>query len=161
MDSISKLLVLRALNEYKLSIAIFNLSLNEDVQEKLGVEKPETYYSAVISHCYYSIFYLAKAYLRSKDISVFAPEEHKKTYEEFEKLVSSGKVDFELLKIYQSIMIKADTLLGIFKTEKKKRGDFTYKRLPQANKNPAEESIKNAEKFYKHIIVLLEEDSLY
>lgn len=157
MDSISKLLVERALNELKLSKAVFNLSSDENTQEILGIEKPETYYSAVISHCYYSIFYLAKAYLKSKGISVSAPEEHGKTYEEFEKLVISGKVDLELLKIYQSIMIKADTLLGIFKTEKKKRGDFTYKKFPQANKDPAEQSIRNAEKFYKHIIILLEQ----
>ena len=39
---------------------------------------PETYYSAVIAHSYYSIFYGAKAYLAKKGVEVSAPEEHKK-----------------------------------------------------------------------------------
>jgi hypothetical protein len=40
--------------------------------------------------------------------------------------------------------------LEIFKTEKKKRGDFTYNTIPQANMEPAGESIKNAKEFMKH-----------
>ena len=51
--------------------------------------------------------------------------------------------------------IKADTLLGIFRIEKKKRGDFTYQTLSQANKEPAEESIKNAKAFFSHIYLLI------
>lgn len=48
-------------------------------------------------------------------------------------------------------MLRADTLLEIFQTEKGKRGKFTYRKLPQANVEPAKESIKNAEEFFKHI----------
>lgn len=33
---------------------------------------------------------------------------------------------------------KAETLLKIFKSERKKMGHFTYQRIAQANKEPAE-----------------------
>ena len=118
--------------------------------------KEDTYYSAVISHSYYSIFYAAKAYLLLKGVKTKAPEEHKKTYNEFKKLVLQGIVDKELLAIYDDIMIKADNLLGIFKTEKKKRGTFTYQKLSQANLEPAKESLENAKTFLKHIRKLCE-----
>ena len=74
-----------------------------------------------------------------------------KTFEEFKVLVEKGVVDVELLKIYESMLTRADTLLGIFQMEKRKRGKFTYRKLPQANMEPADESLKNAEMFFKHI----------
>ena len=72
-------------------------------------------------------------------------------YEEFKKQVEKGAIDVELLKIYQQLMTRADTLLKIFQTEKSKRGKFTYRTIPQANAEPAKESITNAETFFKHI----------
>ena len=120
------------------------------------IEQPETYYSSVISHAYYCIFYSAKAYLAKKGIKTEAPEEHKKTYEEFKRLVFLGTVDKELLKIYDEIIVKADTLLGIFKIEKKKRREFTYQKLAQANLEPANKSLENAKTFLKHIRKLCE-----
>ena len=69
--------------------------------------------------------------------------------------VLSGEIDVELLNIYKSLAVKADELLGIFKREKSKRGRFTYRKLPQANMEPADESILNAEKFLKNINLLL------
>ena len=90
-----------------------------------------------------------------KNISTVPPEEHKKTLEEFEKLALSGEIDMELLKIYKSIVVKADELLGIFRKEKSKRGRFTYKQLPQSNLEPAKESIENAEKFIKNINLIV------
>ena len=54
------------------------------------------------------------------------------------------------------MMIKAEDLLEIFKTEKKKRGDFTYNTIAQANVSPANESVKNAKLFFKHCSVYLE-----
>jgi len=36
-----------------------------------------------------------------------------------------------------------------------KRGHFTYKTIPQANKDPAEQSIKNAVYFVKNIRSIL------
>ena len=84
------------------------------------------------------------------------PEEHKKTLNEFEKLTLSGNIDVELLKIYKSIVIKADVLLGIFKREKGKRGEFTYKKLPPANLEPAKESVEHAEIFLKNINLIIQ-----
>ena len=79
------------------------------------------------------------------------------TLEEFEKLALSGEIDVELLKIYKSIVVKADELLGILRKEKSKRGKFTYKKLPQANLDPAKESLTNAEKFFKNINLMIKE----
>lgn len=44
----------------------------------------------------------------------------------------------------------------IFKDEKWKRGHFTYQTIPQANKEPAEQSIQNALTFIRNIKMVLE-----
>lgn len=106
----------------------------------------------MISHSYYCIFFSAKAILAEEDIETAAPEVHKKTIEAFENsLVKTGKLDTQLLTIYKKMMIRADELLGIFSKEKKKRGEFTYQKLPQANRDPAQESFDNASLFFKNI----------
>ena len=128
----SKLYIHRAENEIKLAEIIFTISEEPRIQkETFKIKDPETHYSAVIAHSYYSIFYGAKAYLTKKGIEVSAPEEHKKTFAEFKKFVESGELDVELLKIYQEALVRAEYLLGIFKEEKKKRGEFTYRTMPQ------------------------------
>src|SRR3989344_2925920 len=152
MDLNYNLYLERANNEIKFADIALIVSNNKDLQvDVFKIEQPETYYSSVISHAYYCIFYSAKAYLAKKGIKTEAPEEHKKTYNEFKELVFQGIVDKELLKIYDDIIIKADTLLGIFKSEKKKRGEFTYQKLSQANLEPANKSLENARTFLKHI----------
>lgn len=155
MDLNFKLCLERANNEIKFADIGLFVSQNPNIQvEVFKIDQPETYYSAVISHAYYCIFYSAKAYLAKKGIKTEAPEEHKKTYEAFKSFVLKGVVDKELLDIYDEIVIRADTLLGIFKAEKKKRGEFTYQKLPQANQDPAKQSIENAKTFLRHIIKL-------
>ncbi|MDD4353430.1 MAG: HEPN domain-containing protein [Candidatus Nanoarchaeia archaeon] len=156
MDSEYKLYLSRAQNELNLSNIIIKISNNKDLQISLFEIKPDTYYSASIAHAYYSIFYAAKAYLFLKNVKTKAPEEHKKTFEEFSKFVNKGIIDVELLKIYKNILIKADSLLFIFEYEKGKRSNFTYKKLPQANYEPAKESINNAQIFFNHIFNLCE-----
>ncbi len=135
---------------------ILRISDDKNMQIKVFGMKEDTYYSATISHAYYSIFYAAKAYLLLKGIKTQAPEEHKKTFDEFSKLCDKGIIDVELLKIYQNMLIRADSLLHIFELEKGKRGKFTYRRIPQANQEPAQESIKNATFFYTQIFGLCE-----
>lgn len=148
----SRLYIHRAENEIKLAEIIFVISKDTDIQkETFEIKDPETYYSAVIAHSYYSIFYGAKAYLAKKGVKVSAPEEHKKAFDEFKKFVESGNLDVELLKIYQQALVRAEYLLGIFKEEKSKRGRFTYRTMPQANKEPAKESLDRAKIFFKHI----------
>lgn len=85
------------------------------------------------------------------------PNVHKKTYDAFEEhFVKTGILDANLLQIYQKMMVRADELLQIFKDEKWKRGHFTYQTIPQANKEPAEQSIQNALTFIRNIKLVLE-----
>lgn len=157
MSDDAELYLQRAENELIAAQMLFEVSSNPILQkEQFKLEKEFTFYSTVISHSYYSIFYSAKAILIKNDIKTEAPEVHKKTLEAFEKdLVNSGKLDIELLNIYQKMIVRADALLGIFFMEKRKRGEFTYQTLPQANKEPAEESLKNALFFFKNINKIL------
>lgn len=141
----------RAQNEINLSEIVMELSLNPNSQTTFKVTKVDTYFSSVISHAYYAIFYSAKAYLLKKGIKTTVPNEHKKTFKAFKRFVKEGTIDKELLKIYEDIIIKAETLLGIFKDEKKNRGEFTYQKLAQANKEPARNSLENTKTFFRHI----------
>jgi len=157
MDFEHKIYLARAQNELNLSIMIMRISDDKELQISTFGMKEDTYYSATISHAYYSIFYAAKAYLLLKGIKTEAPEEHRKTFDAFSTLVEKGVVDVELLNIYRNMLIKADTLLHIFELEKGKRGRFTYRRIPQANQEPAQESIKNAQFFFKSLFALCEQ----
>ena|SRR3989338_5485495 len=159
MDFEYKIYLARAQNELNLSMMVQKISDDKKLQIEIFGMKEDTYYSAVISHAYYSIFYAAKAYLLLKGIKTSAPEEHRKTFEEFSKLVDKGTVDIGLLKIYQNMLMKADTLLHIFQLEKDKRGRFTYRRIPQANQEPAQESISNAKTFFNSIYRLSEDNN--
>ena len=151
MDFEYSIYLTRAQNELNLSSMIIKISDDKKLQISTFGMKEDTYYSAAISHAYYCIFYAAKAYLLLKGIKTEPPEEHKKTFDAFSNLVGQGIIDVELLMIYKNIFVKADALLSIFEIEKGKRGKFTYKRIPQANQEPAQESIKNAQFFYKNI----------
>jgi len=63
----SSLHMKRSENELKLARIIFTMSEQTRIQtDTFDVKDPETYYSAVISHAYYCIFYAAKAYLLTK-----------------------------------------------------------------------------------------------
>jgi uncharacterized protein (UPF0332 family) len=145
----------RAKSELDLAKAIFRVSGSPALKLDLGLKEDQTFFSNVIANSYYCIFYSAKALLLANGIETMPPEEHEKTLIEFEKLVESGKIDKELLIIYQTIVVRADELLGIFQREKSKRGKFTYRKLPQANLRPAEESLENAEKFLKNVNLLI------
>lgn len=157
MDSKARIYLNRAENEVLAAKALKRLS--QQNKDKINFELPQdiTFYSSVITHSYYSIFYAAKAILLTKNIQTKMPDVHKKTFEIFKKeFVDSGILDVELINIYKKLIIRADELLQIFKNEKWKRGHFTYKTIPQANKEPAEKSIKNAIKFIKNIQLVME-----
>lgn len=157
MSDEAELYLQRAENELVAAQILFDVSSNPALQkEQFRLEREFTFYSPAIGHSYYSIFYSAKAILVKNGIKTEAPEVHKKTLEAFEKyLVGTGKLDMELLKIYRKMVVRADALLGIFSMEKRKRGEFTYQKLPQANKEPAEESLNNALFFFKNINKIL------
>ena len=152
MDLMIKNYLERAENEIILSVSIKKLSDDNEAKKLFNIEQQHTFYSAVISHAYYSIFYAAKAILLTKGIETSSPDVHKKTLCAFkEHFVDTGALDVTLLEIYKKLVVRADELLGIFKSEKKKRGDFTYSTLPQANQGPAEDSIRNAKIFVSNI----------
>lgn len=156
MDSMVKVYIQRAENELRLAKAIFNLSKNLEVKRELGANDEDTFYSATISHAYYSIFYSAKAILLTEGLVTKAPEIHKKTFDLFKSTyVDTGKLDLELLKIYKEMIVRADELLGLFQKEKWKRGHFTYKTIVEANIPFAEESLENARKFAQNIFEVI------
>lgn len=157
MDSTVKIFLQRALNELTVAKLLFEVSNDSIQKETFHIEEDMTFYSAVIAHSYYSIFYAAKAILLTKKIKTESPEIHKKTYDAVKKeFVDSGVIDIELLKIYNKMIVRADELLQIFKDEKWKRGHFTYQTIPQANKIPAKQSIDNALYFLKNIKAIIE-----
>ncbi len=157
MDSTAKIYLQRALNEISVAKLLFAVSNDQKKKQEFQIEEETTFFSSVISHSYYGIFNGAKAILLTKGIKTEMPDVHKKTYEAFEEhFVRTGVLDMELLKIYQKMIVRADELLQIFKDEKWKRGHFTYQTIPQANKEPAEQSIQNALTFIKNIKLILE-----
>ena len=145
MDSMVEIYFDRAGNELLAAESLKKLSEDAKAKEDFDIPQKTTFYSSVISHSYYSVFYAAKAILLTKKIKTDAPNVHKKTYDEFERVfVKTGILDMKLLSIYKEMVVRADDLLEIFRESKSKRGRFTYKTIPQANIEPADESIKHA-----------------
>jgi uncharacterized protein (UPF0332 family) len=156
MDLEVKLYSQRAGNELRLAKAVYSMSGNSAIKRELGADEDDTFYSAAISHAYYSIFYAAKALLLTKGIVTKPPEVHRKTYDRFKEIfVDTGVLDVELLKIYDTMLVRADELLSLFKEEKWKRGHFTYQTIAQANVPFVEESLKNARKFVENVLEIV------
>ncbi|MBI2140222.1 HEPN domain-containing protein [Candidatus Woesearchaeota archaeon] len=158
MDSKVEMFLKRARGEIDAAEVLFNVSGKKELKEALSLAEESTFYSGAVSHAYYSIFYCAKAMLLCLCIETSSPDIHKKTFEKFKKsFVDTGEFDAKLFLIYQEMIVRAEALLGIYREEKKKRGDFTYHTIPQANREPAEQSLKNAKVFYKHCNAYLSE----
>ncbi len=158
MGSLTEIYLDRSNNEVMIAESLKRLTEEEDDKEHFDLPEDISFYSAVISHSYYAIFYAAKALLLTKNIDTKAPEVHKKTFEEFKKhFVDTKELDINFLKIYKKMIVRADELLQIFKDEKWKRGHFTYQTIPQANKEPAEDSLKNAKFFVSNIMKVVKE----
>ena len=67
MGSESDLYLKRAQNEFNLATIIMQISKNEKMQfDIFHISSVDTYFSSVISHAYFCIFYSAKAYLIEK-----------------------------------------------------------------------------------------------
>lgn len=157
MDSMVEIYAGRADNEVLAAESLKKLSEDAKAKKDFFIPGETTFYSAVISHAYYAIFYAAKAILLTKNIRTAAPEVHKKTYDSFESVfVKTGVLDKKLLDIYKDLALKASDLLEIFKNEKWKRGNFTYQVIPQANKSPAEESLNDAKLFVASVKKIIE-----
>lgn len=161
MSPMAELYIERAENELVAAGMLMEVSRNRQLRkEQFKIERDFTFYSSVISHAYYCIFYSAKAILINGGIKTESPEIHKKTLEAFESfLVKTGRLDVQLLMIYKKMMLRADELLGMYSRERRKRGEYTYQKLPQANLNPAEESLESASLFFKAINGVLRKTS--
>lgn len=158
MDSTAKIYLQRSLNEISIAKLLLTISDNNEKKQEFQIDEEMTFYSGAISHAYYCIFYAAKAILLTRNLKTEMPDVHKKTYEIFKlEFVDSGILDVKLLDIYQKMIVRADELLQIFKDEKWKRGHFTYQTIPQANKEPANQSVQNASTFLKNIKIILEQ----
>ena len=102
MDSTISILINRAENEIFLASAMKILSEEEKIRILMQVPPNMTFYSAAISHSYYSIFYSAKAILLTKGIITTSPDAHKKTFDQFKQnFVDTGILDVKLLAIYK------------------------------------------------------------
>lgn len=157
MDLMIRNYIKRSENEILAAQILFRLSHDEDCRNYMEIDERATFYSSVISHSYYSIFYAANAILLTRNIRTSYPDVHKKTLEEFSKnFVETGVLDAALLEIYRKMAVRADELLRIFSEERWKRGNFTYSTIPQANREPAQESINNAKFFVSNIIKAIE-----
>lgn len=162
MDLNIKLCIERSENELILANAIKYLSDNSDLKkEKFNIAEDITFYSAVISHAYYSIFYGAKSYLLYKNESLPERGQHQAVYYAFKRFVKNGSINKELLDIYEDIKIKAEYLLGILEEEEKNRTTYTYQKLPQANKEPAEGSLNNARVFFSHMKEIINKGEMH
>ncbi len=147
-----KLNLSKAENELKHAEAVFKISFNEKLKKELELLDTDTFYSGVISHAYYTIFFAAKVLLIKEKLTTKSPNIHKATLDAFSYyFILNGKLDLELLLLYKSAILKADALLSLFVSEKEKRTEFTYRTLPDANKMPAKESLDNANKFLINI----------
>lgn len=159
MDSRVSLLMDRAENEILAAQALKKLSEEDAAKTEFNFPASATFYSSVISHAYYAIFYSAKAYLLLRNVSLLSKQgQHQQVYFQFRKLVESGIIEKELLKIYEEVKVKAEVLLDILKTEKDKRTNFSYETIPQANKQPADDSLNNTIFFVSHIKKFVSED---
>jgi uncharacterized protein (UPF0332 family) len=152
MDSMVEIFLERADNEIFAAASLKKLSEDDGSKQDFDLPADITFYSSVISHSYYAIFYAAKAVLLAKGVRTSSPDVHKKTLEAFQKdLVDTGILDVKLLEIYKKAVVRADALLEMFRDERWKRGNFTYNTIPQANKDPAEESLSNSKIFVSNI----------
>lgn len=152
MDSMVSVFLSRAESELIAAEKLRQLSEDGPSKEFMQVPESMTFYSSVISHSYYAIFYSAKAILLTKGIRTSAPEIHLKTFDEFRRnFVETGILDMKLLEIYRKMAVRADDLLEIFGREKWKRGNFTYHTIAQANREPAQDSLKNAKLFVSNM----------
>jgi uncharacterized protein (UPF0332 family) len=151
MDSMAEVYLKRARSEIESAEILFEASRKKEIKDVFNISEDSSFYSGVISHAYYSIFYCAKAMLLTKNVVTKPPEIHRKTFEEFKSIfIDTGLLGVKLLYIYREMVVRAEMLLEIYRIEKGKRGKFTYNIIPQANEYPAQESIKNAKTFYKH-----------
>ena len=149
MDSEVRLLLDRANNELLAAKALNKISEEDTLKRNLAVPAQTTFYSSVISHAYYSIFYSARAALLSVGIVISAPFIHNKAYDKFKKaFVDSGKLDKHILEAYETMLIRAEDLLQIMKDEKIKKRQVYIQNIPSGKQRSCRRFNKQCNPFF-------------
>ncbi len=83
MDSRVNLWLDRASNELFAAQTLHQVSQEGALKKELRLPAPTTFYSSVIGHAYYAIFYAARAALLLEKVEVRSPDIHNKVYNQF------------------------------------------------------------------------------
>lgn len=150
------LMVKKANNNLKFAKVALKISDNTGAKEVLGLNEYDSFYDWVIITSYYAMFHIAHALLATKEIKIGKIGVHEATLYALAKyFIINKELEDELFLIYEDAEAKAEELFNSLSDEREKRGQFTYERLPKANRIPAEESIKNASQFVRDIETIL------
>ena len=71
MDSVVEIFIKRANNEILVAESLKKLSEDLKYKQEFNISQDSTFYSSVISHSYYAIFYTAKAILLTNNIKKY------------------------------------------------------------------------------------------
>lgn len=156
VSALISLMVKKANNNLKFARVALKISNNNEVKESLGLNEHDSFYDWVIITAYYAMFHIAHALLATKGIKIGRIRVHEATlYALARYFMLNKELEDELFLMYEDAEAKAEELFNSLADEREKRGQFTYERLPKANKIPAEESIKKASQFVKDIETIL------
>ena len=146
------LMVKKASNNLKLARIVMRISDAKEVKEFLGLAEKDSFYDWVIITAYYAMYFAAQALLATKKVRIQRIRVHEATLYAFAHyFIVNKQLEEELFFLYEDAERKAEELFTALSEERKKRGQFTYERLPKANQPPAQESIKNASAFVSAI----------
>jgi len=146
----------KANNNLKFAKTALKISDSKEIKEILGLAENDSFCDWVIVVAYYAMFHITHALLATKGIRIMEIRVHEATIYSFAKyFIINKELEDELFLMYKDAEAKAEELFASLSEERKKRGQFTYERLPKANRLPAEESLKNAVQFVRDIEPIL------
>ena len=147
-----ELLIKKANNNLKLAKIVFDISSNSKQKANHKLLEGDSFYDWVIITSYYAMFHITHSLLATKKIRIRNIRVHEATLYAFaHHFILTKELEDDLFLMYEDAEARANQLFNELSEEKQKRGQFTYERLPKANKEPAEESLNNAIKFVRDI----------
>ena len=150
------LMVKKANNNLKFAKIAFRISNDEKIKPELGLQENDSFFDWAIVSSYYAMFYITHALLATINIRILRIRVHEATIYALAKyFIINKELEDRLFFLYEDAEKRAEELFTTLSEEKKKRGSFTYERLPKANKQPAKESIENAAQFIRDIESIL------
>ncbi len=156
VGSLIGLMVKKASNNLKFAKVALKISDDGNIKEILGLNENDSFYDWVIIAAYYAMFHITHALLATKEIKLGKIRVHEATLYALAKyFIINKELEDELFLMYEDAEAKAEQLFNSLSEEREKRGEFTYERLPKANRLPAEESIKSATQFVRDIETIL------